>query len=620
MRKKINESYRSRSRISLHSDLFRKFKKIFMLLSNSDNPGSERQEYSKWYVSLPELEQELEERLFGYPTDMTCFFVGHTGVGKTTVLRHVCNGEASAYFQDRNAYVVHISCDPRYIITPDAWSNVFSSALGYASASLMDIFSINLSISDIANFIKENRGELLHRINAPIEATLEERVDSLRRNERRAYELELLKMVAKKCKLQNLCIIIDDIESLPHSIQVMAINEVFHAHKCLSYNISRTYKLSILVSIRPNTFSVVEKECNLTPYTYEQLSFGEPVDLARLFEARFDSALESADLKNVGNVEEWKRSKEVILKIAEGLHIRFSDVIVALANYNIRDALAYFRKILENRKWFQRDANPEAAFQIVELDYALNDAGVLRALAMPKTEIYFDASAIPVANILHNSPDPESDLIVSYVLRYLLQKVGGINSNIVWRPFDLQDLMDKAQRIFPSDMQKRIKELLANAIVWMVERKLIFQLDTDSKSLRFSLTPRAVVLWMLLEKSSILLQCFREDIYREIGQDNDICHINNEHLSRVDLFLDCVQLVEDIAKKEREHLQVAQTRNLLPVMRETFGTELLSTQLLKGLNATHDQYFRDPARKNVLLQKRIVEVSKQIKENIALLG
>jgi hypothetical protein len=53
-------------------------------------------------------------------------------------------------------------------------------------------------------------------------------------------------------------------------------------------------------------------------------------------------------------------------------------------------------------------------------------------------------------------------------------------------------------------------------------------------------------------------------------------------------------MAREVAGIEMAHLQIAQTRELLPLVRDTFGRNLVSRQLLCGLMETRQRYFNEP--------------------------
>src|ERR1017187_1487370 len=102
MRRRINESAPT-AIPEPFSDLYKRFWKHFKFLLSPLDPSAMRRGLPDAYVSLPSIEEQLSNLLFLEPVDSVAFLVGHTGIGKSTVLRHVCAcGDNSKYRPDHN--------------------------------------------------------------------------------------------------------------------------------------------------------------------------------------------------------------------------------------------------------------------------------------------------------------------------------------------------------------------------------------------------------------------------------------------------------------------------------------------------------------------------------------
>jgi hypothetical protein len=135
--------------------------------------------------------------------------------------------------------------------------------------------------------------------------------------------------------------------------------------------------------------------------------------------------------------------------------------------------------------------------------------------------------------------------------------------------------------------------------------------------MRFSITPRAVQVWELLKENSILLQCYREDTYR--SNPSASWSRPTLKLGPADLFLDCVQFAQEIAGIEREHIRLAKVRGLIPLMRDTFGLNLVSRQLFFGLQASYKRYVAVPSRQQQDLEGPLKRLEQAINKHIELL-
>jgi hypothetical protein len=628
MRIRINENVIV-TQISAVSDLYRRFRKIFDYIISSINPGIAYQDPGHWYISMSQLEEELRYVLFESTTDPVRFLVGHTGIGKSTVLQHIIGGDQNVYHPETKTHVAYISFNSRLITNSEAWTQSFCGDLRAAADKIREEFNLSeVTEHELATFISIDSLRVLYSIAAPINTTKTDLLRQVFKENYRAYALEYLKLICSKAVgLEHLCIVVDDIEALKYRVQLSAIKELLQAHSCLKRNQRRKHLLTLLIAVRPDTYASLRNEIrprdttsepdepNLTPFTFEAIDFGQPVDLQTLFKKRFDTALETTDHPFMSvRKEDWKDAVDVCHVIATRLDGNFGRCIVALANANVREAIAYFMDILKNGVWFQRNMNPQAAFKIDEQDYAVNSAGVLRALAMPKTQMYVDRDNVSIPNLLHNSVEEESDLLVSYFIRYLLRHSAESNWASIGQAYDLDEVGRVANELFGTE--HKVPDF-APTLEWMCSRGLLWRLDAYSQQPRFSITPRAVQTWELLKENSILLECFREDTYRSNPLASSLSptwKLLKQGLA--DRFLDCIQFAQEVAAIERKHIERARSRNLIPPMRDTFGLNLLSQQLFIGLQASYKNYFRDRSRVQQDLEGPLMSLEHTIDRNI----
>ena len=610
MRRRISESAPT-TIAEPYSDLYKRFWKHFKFLLSPLDPSTQREGLTPAYVSLPEIEERLSERLFLEPVDTVAFLVGHTGIGKSTVLRHVCQcNDQSVYRADHNTYVAYINCDRKRIADIGHWSKAFCSCISEVGLQLRKTAALTVTATDIAELIWNENPEVLTRPVIDLEASPTARLKQLQVTDRRAYELELLKVFAKGARLARLCLIVDDIESLPHTIQLEVLKDILNAMTCLMHKPSRPYTVGVLLALRPDSYASFRAKGLLDAWPlHDAVDFRQPVDLCDLFEARFACA--RAMVTEPRATADWDESMDVLRTIARKLDIKFATVISALENWNVREALGTFTRVLENRTWFERE-HPQARHVFDAGKYKVNNAGVLRAIAMPRTSAYFDIDTLPVPNLLHNSADPGEDLIVAYIVRYLTEKGEQEVLGSLWTPDDLADLVSIADQVWGSTVDAR--KVIERAVRWMVRRKLLIQLSPDERegTMRVTLAPRCCAIWGLVAENSVLLECFRENIYRELDEP-DAQWARNEVLGSELLFLDCVRVARGIAATERKHLDIADSRDKLGLMRQAFGTKLLSRQLSLGLEATLKSYFSDPSRWSVDLKRDLVNLRSEVK-------
>jgi len=618
VREPINERFSSR-RTDGPSDIFRKFQSIFRIIGQSANPATNRQEFREWYVRNPPVEQQIDFVLREDQTSCVWFIIGHTGIGKSTVLGYTCDGNETAYSPDIGLLRIHISCNPLDIRDMAEWKDQFCAILEQACSMLEAELKVVVAPPDLARYIQSYAGDLLYRPNLPSESTLEERIEAVRHSERRAYLLERLKFLSKD-RVKRICIIIDDLESLPHEIQSAAVHDVFRAHRSLTQNAGPIPCTSALVSLRPDTFAAIKK--GISPFVPERIRFGDPVKLDKLFQARFDTALKKL-APRIGKPAEWQRCLDVMKNVAGRLDKGYGGTFVWLANHNVRDALLRFMDVLANRRWFQRDAKREDAFTLEEFNFSVTDVGVLRAMAMPVTDMYRDNSTTMVANLLHNSSSPRTDLLAVYVGRFLCSMCDETGESL-WTPRDMNRLLDVADTLFETgdDDELTPRDLAKKTIEWMEGRELLFKLDEHGTGQEYSASPRLIELWRLMERNGLLLQCWREDVWRDMGEYPGYDRPNKD-LSDTQLILESLRLCDEVIGLEAEHLRIAQARDKLPLMREIFGSHLISRQFLVGLQETRDRFFRDndrpPDKVTTEIMDLLDELANKVRANEALL-
>ena len=307
---KLNEGVRLTSRNSKPSDLYRKFSGIFNAITKSRNPFRKTNEYKKGYVNVTELEDDFIN-LLSSGSDSTIIFLGNIGIGKTTVLRYCYEGLKSKYFKKHNCLFVPFVFNPANIPDQEKLSSRFNGILSEASKIIANQ-SENISINEevLSNFIRKNKGSLLESVTCPEEATDIERISQLRLDDRLAYELEKLKYVLTKFKINNILLILDDIEPLQFEIQKELIKKILVARECL-FNCSYEHKFitSIIISLRPDTFDLINTQPDITPYTPDYITkFPSPIPLRKIFEARFEAASTDEYLSKIGNINEWERA------------------------------------------------------------------------------------------------------------------------------------------------------------------------------------------------------------------------------------------------------------------------------------------------------------------------
>jgi hypothetical protein len=593
MRLKINKGLTTIQKSSdFPSDLYKKFRKIFSILSSSDNPSNKSSDFSRWYVNNKNLEEEIFS-ILEEAHDCTKILIGNTGIGKSTLIRYCFQTDKIAIFQDHKCLFIPFHFNPQRIKDTADCHQKFIAKISASSSMIIENFNLKINEKDIAEFIKVNRRDLLELTALPEGSSNEQKVCQLREKDRFSYEMEKLKLLlAMTSNIDRVLILVDDIEALGYTLEKQVIKDVLSTKECLLNNDAIEYTTLVLISCRPTTYEMLKKEPGLDVYCEDEIQFNKPVSLADLFKARFDSAITSDYMTKIKNKQEWDQAYKVLIYLTSRIGNNFGYILINLCNHNIRDAFKKFRGILRNRRFFQKNKYPKAEFKIDELDYAANDAAVIRALAMPYGEIYFDNQESPISNLFYNTEEPASDLLVTFVIRYLLERNRLIGASEYNNPFNIAQLLDKVEIIFEAE---QIKKKFEATIEYMFSRHLLFN-PVDFNADLVIITPKAIQLWNLLGMTSLLLDCYREDVYREFIDNRPNITNLTWRLSNDQIFLDSFNFAEEIIIIEKNYLNFALLNSNIPLMKELFGGELLSRKIFLGISNSCITFYRDPKR------------------------
>lgn len=578
LRIRPNASYQSAPDSNKTSDLYRRFRNAFEAIVAVQNPAIARQEFGDWFVRVPPLEETLRESCMG-ELDSIRFLLGSTGIGKSTLLRYVF----------RTADVPRVDGDSLFI--PFCFNSrlgendFFNPIAAAASRIVMETFSISFQLNAFYDVIRTHRPHLLELDRSlPETATWEERLLALKRSSLLEYELEKLKFLVPKTPIVRVVLIVDDVEALPFGEQEHVIGTICKAYSFLQLQPERSFGVKGIISCRPNTHSLLRKRAWYPAYPFDQsIHISASVDLEKLFQARFEAATKKTSAgKDPANRPEWDRAYEILLKLVEQLSLRYELELTTLCNHNVRRALYEFGQLLANRRWFQRDQVVSPSFIIRESDYALNEVAVYRALALRNGEVYPGRDSI-IANLLHNTPDEGSDLLVTYIIRYLLnQKSAGEEAGR--SQIHTSRLRDDFSLLFDSVTDTSDVEL---CLTYMIDSKLLEVESVGGKDV-ISLTPKAETLWKMLQSNSICLEFFRDDTFQEVS---DVAAGRLERHHPDQTFLSLLAFFDFIVAAEKRRVWNAISSNSLRAYLSRFGQQTLGRLLSFGIHHSIDRYY-----------------------------
>jgi hypothetical protein len=573
-----NASYQSAPESSKTSDLYRRFRSAFEAIVAVQNPAIARQEFGDWFVRVPPVEELLHDSCMG-EMDAIRFLLGSTGIGKSTLLRYVF----------RTATVPRIDADS--LIIPFGFNSrlgendFFNPLAAAASRVVMEKFSIPFQSDAFYEFVNAHRPDLLELDRTlPETATWEERLLALKRSSLLEYELEKLKFLVPKTPIVRVVLIVDDVEALPFDEQELVIRTICKAYSFLQVQAQRTFGVKCIISCRPNTHSLLRKRAWYPAYPFDQpIHISASVDLEKLFEARFEAATKKTSAgRDAANRPEWDRAYEILVRLVEQLSSRYQLDLTTLCNHNVRRALYEFEQLLANRRWFQRDQVVSPSFIIRESDYALNEIAVYRALALRNGEVYPGRDSI-IANLLHNTPDEGSDLLVTYIIRYLLnQKSAGEEGGR--SQIHTSRLKDDFALLFDSVTDSSDVELCLD---YMVDSKLLEVESVQGKDV-ISLTPKAETLWKMLQSNSICLEFYRDDTFQEVPE-LAAGRLERHHPDQT--FLNLFVFFDFIVAAEKKRVLNALSNNSLRAYLSRFGQQTLGRHFSLGIHHSIATYY-----------------------------
>lgn len=578
MRIRPNATYQAAPDSNKPSDLYRRFRKAFDALVAVENPGIARHEFGEWFVRVPALEEDLRESCMG-EQDSIRFLLGSTGIGKSTLLRYT--------FRTDN--VPRIDADSLVIpfcFNSHLGENDFLNPLAAAASRLlMERFSLLFRSEEFYQFVNAQRPDLLE-LDAELHetATWEERLMGLKRSSRLSYELEKLKFLVPKTPLVRVVLIVDDVETLLFDTQEFVIGNVCKAYSFLQAQPERKFGVKCIISCRPNTHSLLRKVAWYPAYPFaKSIYISASVELEKLFQARFESAIKKTSAgKDPANRPEWDRAYEIVLRLVEQLSSRYELDLTTLCNHNVRRALYELEQILANRKWFQKDHVASPSFVIKESDYAVNEVAVYRALALRNGEVYPARDSV-IANLLYNTPDEGSDLLVTYIIRYLLnQKSAGEEGGR--SQIHTSRLIDDFTLLFQGLTD--VEEIQA-CRGYMIDSKLLDVESVRGKDV-ISLTPKAETLWKMLQSNSICLEFFRDDTYQE---ESNLAggRLDRHHPDQT--FLNLLTFSNSIIVAEKKRIVNAIKNGSLRAYLSRFGEQTLGRYLSQGIHHSIDRYY-----------------------------
>ena len=661
MNASINEKYFQPT--VFRNDIFRKFEKQFVsCFLNTVNIDD------TLYVEQPTDVYSNDFNVFLDSLNSGIkFFVGYTGVGKTTFLKHYFNYKTMGFVKYKKDGIVIPACwDGRKI--PD---NNFDITIEKQICNILDNLISELYKSfeyiildegeELLNFIKNTRSdvitsltidEIIQAKNAGIsieQAKLQKSKDE----DPVPFSSSVLKYVLEKhCPdIKRLVFVVDDLETLAQHKLCYLITTYLNIYDCMHNSASKPI-VNLIFSLRPHSFRFLKDNIdhkyingygNILDNESCRIVKNEIPDVKEILIRRFKDAFNRTE--KPGNPETWDIAKKTFFEIITSLDENIIKTISEICHLNIRAIIDCLQMILSNRVWCQ-DSNDYSDHPTVKVtDYRFNIVNVVRTLACGESSVYtgkkdikfnpqnvsnvlsrpqFDDSDIFIPNILIDIKTKECDILPIIIMQYL---EGYFSSQIATPPqtefISKTVLCDTFRKLFGEfitveKINRTIEYLFDNRII----RKSIISKDTDNTINKLLeqdyiyLTLKGSRLLSMFENDSVLLETFREDVRRNY-ENRSFCYKSSFELitqgERNTLFNDLVDLVQEVYYSEDDYQNHIADSEVMSFYKLDFP---ISQKLLMGVEKSllRSQSI-DAEIKKTLLHK-IKELKNQIAKRI----
>ena len=567
-----------------HNDLYKRFKKVFKIILDGDDPHKYSEDPGKWYVPQKEIEIRINDIIHS-ESDSLQYLLGLTGIGKSTVLRKCTRGIRNPVVNGE-VLIIPVNFDNRNFGVGDIEKQLTNIWVSNADF-IKEEYNVSYSKKNLIKFIKSHSRDLLYNGTLDIDIDDEEKLKNLMMSNPYGYSLELFKYFFYHSKFKKLLLVVDDIESANHDAQVKLVEVFYRAYNCIRNVKNKERSVNAIISIRPNTHKLMRKSDVIKSHYFSTpVKITAPVPLVDIFKIRFNEVLSRADYSHIKDTKEWDRTLDVLLHLCDAISDKYSNRFIALFNYNVRRTLVEFNQIIVNRRWFQKSKIPNPSFKIDEFDYAISEAAVYKVLGMKNSDFYpVENTCLP--NLLYNKFEPTHDLILIYIVKYFL--LNNKSTNDLDEAVDKNKLINDFSSFFP---QNNIKNIVDDCLDFGINNKLFEDNITEFKKHIIFITPRAKELYQMIGEKNLALQLFRDDLFQEYSNNNRRNSLTI-HLTGVMLFEEMVYMSQEIYEWETKIVNTFILNDMVDKAIACFGEKLFSEYLLLGISNSIDAYFRD---------------------------
>lgn len=631
-----------------NNNIYRQFKEtINKIVISSYNEGTENGVFfnkqkedgtSEIYVN-DAIENKFSE-LVNEELHSMKYFVGFTGIGKTTSLRNffkVFNRDVR--FTD-NEIIIYISFFNSNLQINDPQGSIEQEITKYfkrAIKLLIKNYSIPIDNKDENNFwkkfydfIESNKVTELQtdEITPTTYSSIEEikyfeLIENIRKDNSLDYYSGLLKYIVKSfTKISRIIIIYDDIESKNELFHEHAIETARHIHACLSTLKGSNYFVKSIFSLRAYTFrSSMDRQLEARRENVQRDTIfkNDCPSLKKIFELRFKS------IENITSSDESKRTdaQNCFMKILNKETFDCGKFLYSITDYNICDSMNLFAKILTNHNWIgKKEINNSGAFTLNDETYEFTSESIFNALAYGETLVYTDYNNNFIPNIMHNHKNG-TDLLSLYVIRYMINNFLDSTYGLNYQSGFI--ISDKISYILGNNSE--IKEKIDYIIEFLFDAGILLRsvYDIESRNGReifrkynrkylLYLSPRGKELYEFLHQNSLLLELLRDDIYTDLNNNIKPTYMMNQK----EKMLYLLEYLNQLLDLEKKYIQTSIKQ--IDKYIEFFGNDLITSYLLKGLSNSLEKYYKTKDNDYSDIKQKIDSLNKEMDDYILMLS
>lgn len=606
------------------------------------------------YVPCKEIEDMLSS-LLKYSKEHRYFVLsGLTGIGKTTIMRHVFFSDkaiTTPIIKDRNL-IIPIDFDS--FIEPSINDNNFGSfeemyirVFSQAAVTVQQKFNLPMiSDDDFVTFFEEKHSGIINYIdkNGNRNSKTKMRQDVYKDSNCRIYAVlaELcLFLNHQNCNIKNVILIVDNIESLgiyrspieiPLLITHKAVN--FMCNKSVIKKGRPKWVPNILICCRHYVYRIMHSR-NHNDGSLSQIfeSFSKPiyvdldssVPLDKIINKRYEAYTKLSKTKNTKRTYSMSVVYTMLTKIIEETNINNSNIVLDLNLSDFRSTLKTLKDIVYNKPWIQRDDfEDNGSFAISDLsDFNCKLSNILRAIGMKSGNVYNSEDNL-IPNLLSNTPDNIANIYDLITLKYFMSRSSS------WRtPLSISDFNNIICEIFDGNFAY-LKERFNTAIWHLLKNRMLLrsadQEQQDVSSITHDnyneieyvyVSSAAKDYWTLLGENSTILEMLMDDIYiDESKYDIRTERQTKYRIFNKDSFLLALLYLSDIYECEKKLIKNVIDSNKTEAFCNCFGNDLITEHLLKGLSSSFSYYFRDKRKSEEIYINKCEAMIEKIRSKV----